>query len=92
MARQLRRLWKIQRSDPARALNLGGPVHSTNYTQRQEWVPAVLQCWGWWRAMDRYLQRGPQALSPLAAWRPGGRQVYDSAHLILAPLLTNVLT
>jgi hypothetical protein len=76
MARQLRRLWKIQRSDLARALNLGGPVHSTNYTRRQEWVPAVLQCWGWWRAMDRYFRGPPPSfLSPLAPWRPGGRQV-----------------
>lgn len=36
-----------ERSDLAGELDLGGPVHSTNCSRRQEWVPPVLQCWGW---------------------------------------------
>lgn len=35
-----------ERSDLAGELDVGGPVHGTNCTRRQEWVPAVLQCRG----------------------------------------------
>lgn len=52
-----------ERSDLAGELDLGGPVHGTNYTRRQEWVPLVLQCWGWQWAKGRVLAENPGASS-----------------------------
>lgn len=52
-----------ERSDLAGELDLGGPVHGTNYTRRQEWVPLVLQCWGWQWVKGRVLAENPGASS-----------------------------
>lgn len=54
-------------------LEMGGPVHGTNYTRRQEWVPAALQYWGRQRETGRVLTEDLGASSVL--WpdqRPDG--------------------
>lgn len=91
-----------ERSDLAGALDLGGPVHDTNYTRWQGRVSKVLQCWGRHRGKCRYTAlstcRGPGASCPcwidrqavdLPAGTEGVPFADSSAHLVLGALLTN---
>lgn len=58
-----------ERSDLAGALDLGGPVHDTNYTRWQGQVSKVLQCWGRHGGKCRYTHckylQGTRSLMPL---------------------------